>query len=60
LFCHPGAASGGLSNDPIGAARRREFDYLRSEEFAADLAAADVELGSVWQQSPVSGTTTPC
>jgi hypothetical protein len=58
LFCHPGASSGSAADDPIGAARKREFEYLRGEEFVADLAAAGVVLGPVWQ-TPLSGTTTP-
>ncbi len=52
LFCHPGdAAPQGARGaaDAIGAARVRELAYLASDAFAADLAAADVVLGRVWQ-----------
>lgn len=49
LFCHPGGPSAGAAQDPIAAARVRERAYLRSAEFAADLAAADVALGPVWR-----------
>jgi len=44
IFCHPGAA-GGDAADPIAAARSRELDYLAGPDFAADLAAAGVQLG---------------
>ena len=59
LFCHPGASAGSARDDPISAARQREFAYLGSDEFAADLTAAGVELGPVWERPPVTGTTTP-
>ena len=49
LFCHPGEPAADDAADPIAAARRREFAYLGSDAFAADLAAADVRLGRVWQ-----------
>ena len=51
LFCHPGAPSASPSPgaDPIAAARVRELAYLRSEDFASDLAAAGVALGPVWR-----------
>ena len=49
LFCHPGDAAGAGSRDPIAAARVRELAYLGSPEFTADLAAANVRLGAVWQ-----------
>lgn len=52
LFCHPGARRAAAADDPIAAARVREFDYLRSDDFAADLAAADIELGRVWRVAP--------
>jgi chitin disaccharide deacetylase len=49
LFCHPGQASAAASpRDAILPARIREFAYLSSSEFDADLAAADVALGRVW------------
>jgi predicted glycoside hydrolase/deacetylase ChbG (UPF0249 family) len=47
LFCHPGA-DGGEGSDPIAAARRREADYLASDGFRADLAAAGVTVGATW------------
>ena len=49
LFCHPGDAPAGRHADPIAAARVRELAYLESAAFDADLAAADVRLGRVWQ-----------
>jgi hypothetical protein len=52
LFCHPGPATG---DDPIGAARRREADYLGSAAFAADLAAAGVTIGPAWATRSSSG-----
>ena len=68
LFCHPGdAKSGDGAADAIATARRREADYLGSEQFVQDLAAADVVLGRVWQAgstaapppSPLSETSRP-
>lgn len=49
LFCHPGTHLAGDPADAIGAARERELAYLGSVAFDADLAAADVRLGKVWQ-----------
>jgi len=49
LLCHPGGVSTLGPRDRIGAARVRELDYLGSEAFAEDLAAADITLGTVWQ-----------
>ena len=49
LFCHPGDRNAGEAPDAIAAARRREAAYLGSDAFAADLAAAGVVLGRVWQ-----------
>ena len=49
LFCHPGGVSSAGVGDPIGPARIRELSYLGSDDFAHDLAAADVTLGSVWR-----------
>jgi chitin disaccharide deacetylase len=49
LFCHPGERFGGDAPDAIAAARAREFAYLGSAAFDADLAAADVRLGRAWQ-----------
>ena len=43
LFCHPGEP-GGVADDPIAAARVREWGYLDSDDFAADLAAHGVRL----------------
>lgn len=43
VLCHPGEP-GGAPDDPIAAARIRELAYLDSDDFAADLAAADVRL----------------
>lgn len=55
LFCHPGelAAPGevGGARDPIAAARGRELRYLDSEDFDADLRAADVQLLSARRSS---------
>jgi chitin disaccharide deacetylase len=48
LLCHPGGVASIGKGDPVGAARVRELSYLSSDEFAQDLAAADVTLGSVW------------
>ncbi len=50
LFCHPATAAGLDPEDSIAAARRREYAYLRSAEFDADLVAADVTLGPVWRR----------
>ena len=52
VFCHPGPATPG---DPIGAARRREADYLGGSTFAADLAAAGVTIGPAWAKRSSSG-----
>lgn len=49
LFCHPGMRLDGDPPDAIGAARERELAYLGSVAFDADLAAANVQLGRVWQ-----------
>lgn len=49
LFCHPGTHLAGDPADAIGAARERELAYLGSVAFDADLAAAGVRLGKVWQ-----------
>lgn len=43
LFCHPGEAGEG---DAIASARRTELDYLASDAFADDLAAANVEVAA--------------
>jgi predicted glycoside hydrolase/deacetylase ChbG (UPF0249 family) len=51
LFCHPGDPDDG--RDAIEAARSRELAYLESEAFDADLAAAGVKLGRVWQTASV-------
>ncbi len=48
LLCHPGGVSAIGSRDPIGAARLRELNYLSSDHFTQDLAAAGVSLGRVW------------
>jgi predicted glycoside hydrolase/deacetylase ChbG (UPF0249 family) len=49
MLCHPGGVSSIGAHDPIGPARVRELNYFSSEDFAQDLAAADVTLGSVWR-----------
>jgi len=62
LFCHPGDPDPAYAGDAIAAARRRERDYLASDAFSADLAAAGVVLGRVWQGDlapAVSETSTP-
>jgi predicted glycoside hydrolase/deacetylase ChbG (UPF0249 family) len=52
LFCHPGQAfQPGEPIDPIAQARVRELNYLASDAFTADLAAAGVRLGSAWRTS---------
>ena len=48
LFCHPGAAD--APGDAIAEARPREAAYLAGDGFAADLRAAGVVLGRVWQR----------
>ena len=52
LFCHPGAPSKTAVDDPIAAARVREWEYLRSAGFGDDLAAAGVRLAPVWRTGP--------
>ena len=54
LFCHPGAVGADAGGDPIAAARVRELAYLASPAFSDDLAAAEVQLGPVWQLSGTS------
>jgi len=54
LFCHPGVAGADAADDPIAAARVRELAYLASPAFSDDLAAAEVQLGPVWQLSETS------
>ena len=56
LFCHPGAADADTDPraDPIAPARLREHAYLASTAFTDDLAAANVQLGPVWQLSETS------
>jgi len=49
LFCHPGLPGANSADDPIGAARQREFTYLASEDFTQDLAFANVMLVRAWQ-----------
>ncbi len=49
VFCHPGERQAGDPDDAIGAARERELAYLNSAAFDADLVAANVVLGRVWQ-----------
>ena len=51
LFCHPGQASapGQAAPDAIAPARVRELAYLAGDDFPADLATAEVVLGSVWR-----------
>jgi predicted glycoside hydrolase/deacetylase ChbG (UPF0249 family) len=46
IFCHPGRRSPGVVRDAIAAAREREWAYLGSDAFAADLQAAGVELAN--------------
>ena len=61
LFCHPGEHRDGDPPDGIRAARERELAYLGSAAFDADLAAANVRLGRVWQTAspPLSETSRP-
>ncbi len=49
LFCHPGNHCDSLADDPIGATRQREFNYLSSDDFIQDLESANVVLGRAWQ-----------
>lgn len=49
LFCHPGNRCDDLADDPIGATRQREFNYLSSDDFTQDLESANVVLGRTWQ-----------
>jgi len=46
IFCHPGRRSPEGSRDTIAAAREREWAYLASDAFAADLRAAGVTLAT--------------
>lgn len=46
IFCHPGRRSPEAARDPIAAAREREWAYLGSDAFAADLHAAGVTLAA--------------
>jgi len=55
LFCHPSASSEPTQDDPIAAAREREFRYLTSPRCGEDLAAGGFGAGSVW--SPLSERT---
>lgn len=50
LFCHPGGTGAAADDhaDPIGSARLREGEYLRSSAFEDDLAAFGVTLGPAW------------
>ena len=43
VMCHPGLAAEDAT-DPIAACRQAELDYLLSNQFTADLAAANVRL----------------
>jgi hypothetical protein len=54
LFCHPGEAGAGDEADAIAAARPRELAYLGSDAFAADLAAAGVQLVSGRSGQPLA------
>jgi predicted glycoside hydrolase/deacetylase ChbG (UPF0249 family) len=44
IFCHPGHRSPEAARDPIAAAREREWSYLTSDAFTADLQSAGVTL----------------
>jgi chitin disaccharide deacetylase len=44
IFCHPGRRSPEAQRDTIAAAREREWAYLASDAFIADLQAAGVGL----------------
>lgn len=61
LFCHPGTHLDGDPPDALAAARERELAYLGSVAFDADLAAANVQLGRIWQllATPPSETSRP-
>ncbi|HEX6707722.1 MAG TPA: ChbG/HpnK family deacetylase [Albitalea sp.] len=50
LFCHPGDPDDSGVADPIARARGPEADYLASDAFADDLAAAGVVLGRAWRR----------
>jgi predicted glycoside hydrolase/deacetylase ChbG (UPF0249 family) len=47
IFCHPGRRSPEAAHDAIAAAREREWAYLSSDAFAADLQSAGVELAGL-------------
>ena len=45
IMCHPGLVDAALSeHDPVTQSREAEYGYLSSEEFPADLAAANLHL----------------
>ncbi|HEX3063963.1 MAG TPA: ChbG/HpnK family deacetylase [Dongiaceae bacterium] len=45
VMCHPGLVDAALvGRDPVTAAREDEYRYFQSEEFPADLAAANLRL----------------
>jgi predicted glycoside hydrolase/deacetylase ChbG (UPF0249 family) len=45
IMCHPGLVDAALSaRDPVTVSREAEYRYLSSEEFLADLAAANLRL----------------
>jgi predicted glycoside hydrolase/deacetylase ChbG (UPF0249 family) len=52
LFCHPGGpdAPGDAVRDAIASARGPEAEYLGSDAFRDDLAAAHITLGPVWRR----------
>jgi len=53
VMCHPGFVDARLrAIDPVTEQRRVEYDYLASERFADDLAAAGVRLARFRQMSP--------
>ncbi|HET8705551.1 MAG TPA: ChbG/HpnK family deacetylase [Pseudomonadales bacterium] len=49
IMCHPGVNSDD-PDDPIRLARAEEFTYLASDQFAQDLATANVQLSKLIRQ----------
>lgn len=55
VMCHPGLAADDAA-DPIARCRQAELDYFLSDQFPADLAAADVRPGEcVRSAAPSTG-----
>lgn len=53
VMCHPGLVDEALaSRDPVTTAREAEYAYLLSDEFPADLAAANLRLARLQDALP--------